>query len=106
MPTVRFTESIDRWTKTLMDDDPSGTREIPIARTVAKIIAKEPGILAGRPVLNRLFAKNCQNSYLKWNISEGDEFRVGDVLLTIEADGTQILSIRPREGSAGHEQDS
>ena len=93
MPTLRFTESIDRWTKTLMDDDPSGTREIPIARTVAKIIAKEPGILAGRPVLNRLFAKNCHNSHLKWNISEGDEFQVGDVLLTIEADGTEILSI-------------
>ncbi len=93
VPTARFIESIDRWTKTLIDDDPSGTQAIPIVRTVAKIIAKEPGIFAGRPVLNRLFGKNCHNSHMEWNISEGDEFQVGDVLLTIEADGTEILSI-------------
>ena len=92
-PTARFIESIDRWTKTLVDDDPSGTRAIPTARAVTKIIAKESGILAGRPVLNRLFANSCHNSNLKWNISEGDEFQAGDVILTIEADGMEILSV-------------
>ena len=92
-PTARFIESIDRWTKTIMDDDPSGALAIPIIQTAAKIIAKESGILAGRPVLNRLFANNCHNSHFKWNISEGDEFQVGDVILTIEADGTEILSV-------------
>ena len=92
-PTARFIESIDRWTKTLMDDDPSWSMTSPVMRTVAKIIAKEPGILAGQPVLNYLFTKNCRHPNLKWNISEGDEFQVGDAILTIEADGAEILSV-------------
>ena len=67
-----------------MDDDPSWPMTPPVMRTVAKIIAKEPGILAGQPVLNYLFTKNCRNPNLKWNISEGDEFQVGEAILTIE----------------------
>lgn len=92
-PTARFTESMDRWTKTLIGDDPSGTPPTPNPHAVAKIIAKESGILAGQPVLNHLFANNCQNPHLKWNISEGDGFLDGDVILSIEADGTEILSV-------------
>ena len=76
-----------------MDDDPSWSMTSPVMRTVAKIIAKEPGILAGQPVLNYLFTKNCRHPNLKWNISEGDEFQVGDAILTIEADGDEILSV-------------
>ena len=76
-----------------MDDDPSWPTTSPVMRTVAKIIAKEPGILAGQPVLNYLFTKNCRHPNLKWNISEGDEFQVGDAILTIEADGAEILSV-------------
>ena len=30
---------------------------------------------------------------MTWNFSEGDEFKVGDVILTIEADGTEILTV-------------
>ena len=92
-PTARFIESINRWTKALIDDDPSAEIAAQKYRATAKIIAKGPGILAGRPVLNHLFFKYCQNSHLTWSFSEGEEFKAGDIILTIEADGTEILTI-------------
>ena len=92
-PTARFIQSIDRWTKALIDDDPSAEISTQRNRAIARIIAKGPGILAGQPVLNHLFSKYCQNYHMTWNFSEGDEFKVGDVILTIEADGTEILTV-------------
>ena len=92
-PTARFTQSIDRWTRTLLDDDPSLPEAIQSGPMDVKIITKESGILAGRPVLNRLFAKNCRASHLEWNISEGDEFQSGDELLSIRGNGSEILRI-------------
>ena len=55
LPTKKFSESIDRWIKTMLEDDVSENGFS--SNTVsANIISKEDGIISGQIVIDRLLA--------------------------------------------------
>jgi len=65
---------------------------LPKARTMrARLIAKEPMILAGIAVAQRVFARLDPNTGFSAAFSDGDRLEVGDVIARIEGDAASLL---------------
>ena len=92
-PTPLFLESIDRWCKTLLEDD--GFKSIgPAKHTVrARVEAKESGTLCGVHVINRLLDIHLPHINRAWQAREGGHFETGDVLLILDGTPRDILSV-------------
>ncbi len=59
-------------------------------RTVT--VAKERGVLCGKEVFNAVFKTINPSINLDWKVEDGDEFKEGDILCTVEGDLTSILT--------------
>lgn len=57
----------------------------------AYIIAKSDGILAGREYIDEL--SNFYSIKFKWNLNDGEKFKVGDILVNIYAQNKTLLSL-------------
>lgn len=57
----------------------------------AKLVAKEPGVIAGVELAVRIFRHLDQDLKVDVRISDGDEIAVGDVILTVEGSARSIL---------------
>ena len=87
-----FSESIDRWIKTMLEDDVSENGYS--SNTVsANIISKEEGIISGQIVIDRLLAEYTEDLTHDWIIKEGEQARINDVILNIQGNASDILKI-------------
>ena len=59
---------------------------------VAKLLVKEPGILAGVEVAKRVFQLHDSSLDIKVFIEDGSEIRVGDIVLEVTGSAISILS--------------
>ena len=92
LPTKKFSESIDRWIKTMLEDDVSENGFS--SNTVsANIISKEDGIISGQIVIDRLLAEYTEDLTRNWIVKEGEQVRVNDVILNIQGNASDILKI-------------
>lgn len=92
LPTKKFSESIDRWIKTMLEDDVSENGYS--SNTVsANIISKEEGIISGQIVIDRLLAEYTEDLTHDWIIKEGEQARINDVILNIQGNASDILKI-------------
>ena len=92
LPTKKFSESIDRWIKTMLEDDVSENGYS--SNTVsANIISKEEGIISGQIVIDRLLAEYTEDLTHDWIIREGEQARINDVILNIQGNASDILKI-------------
>ena len=92
LPTPKFSESIDRWIKTMLDDDVSENGYS--SNTVsANIISKEEGIVSGQMVIDRLLAEYTEDLTHDWSIREGGQTKVNEVILNIKGSSSEILKI-------------
>jgi len=57
----------------------------------ARLIAKEPMVLAGIAVAERVFARLDANISFRANFSDGQRLRVGDIIAGIEGDAAALL---------------
>lgn len=57
----------------------------------AKLVAKEPGVIAGVELAVRIFRHLDQDLKVDVRISDGDEIAVGDAILTVEGSARSIL---------------
>ena len=57
----------------------------------AYIIAKSDGILSGREYIDEL--SNFYPIKFKWNLKDGDSFKIGDILVNIYANNRTLLSL-------------
>ena len=92
-PTQLFLESIDRWAQTLLDDDgfkPIGPSNLTVR---ARIIAKQSGTLCGVHVVNRLLDIHLPHINRAWQAREGGQFQRDDVLLILDGNPRDILSV-------------
>lgn len=92
-PTERFASSINNWATAMYLDDQTSSDMISHGRSRSRIIAKESGILSGRPVLEYLIQKHCKNWTMQWFFSEGQRFDQGQEIVTIDANSIEILQI-------------
>lgn len=77
----------------LDEDSPNGdvttlSTVSPDSTSVASIIAKDDMVLSGRNVVEAIFDSNTE---LKFNFSDGDSVKNGDVIATIEGNSIEIL---------------
>ena len=92
-PTALFLESIDRWTRTLLEDDgfvPVGISKLTVR---ARVVAKEAGTLCGVHVINRLLDVHVPHINRAWQAREGGHFQSGDVILILDGTPRDILSV-------------
>ena len=92
-PTARFIKSMERWINAMYSDDPSDTDVITAGQSVSRIIAKEDGVLSGRPVLDYLIENYCNGATTEWNFTEGQGFQKGQEIASIVAKSDEILKI-------------
>ncbi len=92
-PTDRFTKSMERWINAMYSDDPSNIDVITAGRSISRIIAKENGVLSGRPVLDYLIENHCNGATIVWNFTEGQGFQKGQEIVSIVANSDEILRI-------------
>ena len=92
-PTALFLESIDRWNRTLLEDDgfvPVGASKLTVR---ARVVAKEAGTLCGVHVINRLLDVHLPHINRAWQAREGGHFQTGDVILILDGTPRDILSV-------------
>ena len=82
-PTDRFTKSMELWINAMYSDDPSNVDVITSGRSISRIIAKENGVISGRPVLDYLIENHCNGATTVWNFSEGQGFQKGQEIVSI-----------------------
>ena len=58
----------------------------------AKLLVKEPGILAGIEIAKRVFEKFDSEILFVQKLNDGDEIEAGDVAFTVEGRAQKILS--------------
>ena len=91
-PTKIFSESMDRWTETMLADDNSGQGSLNNL-VKAKLIAKENGIICGQLVINRLLDLHAKNCSYDWKIQEGNSVKEKEDILHIVGKSTEILRV-------------
>ena len=74
-PTDRFTRSMELWINAMYSDDPSNIDVITSGRSISRIIAKENGVISGRPVLDYLIENHCNGATTVWNFPRAKDFR-------------------------------
>ena len=92
LPTKIFSESIDRWIKTMLADDVS-ENEYSSNTVSANIISKEEGIVSGQMVIDRLLAEYTEDLTHDWSIKEGGQTKVNEIILNIKGSSSEILKI-------------
>lgn len=92
-PSPLLVESMERWTKALLEDD--GYRPIGQTRVLvrARIIAKQAGVLCGSHVVNHLIRTRLPELQMSWHKREGEQFNVDDTLLILDGAALEILSV-------------
>ena len=68
------------------------TGALPPIKGRAVTVAKERGVLCGKEVFNAVFKTINPSINLDWKVEDGDEFKEGDILCTVEGDLTSILT--------------
>lgn len=63
----------------------------PDARSQAKLLIKEPGVLAGVALAERIFEKVDPNSKMQIHIGDGQSISVGDIAFEVEANTRALL---------------
>ena len=91
-PTKIFSESMDRWTETMLADDNSGQGSFNNL-VKAKLIAKGNGIICGQFVIDRLLEKHAKNCSYDWKIREGDSVKENEDILHIVGKSIEILKV-------------
>lgn len=91
-PTKIFSESMDRWTETMLADDNSGQGSFNNL-VKAKLIAKGNGIICGQFVIDRLLEKYAKNCSYDWKIREGDSVKENEDILHIVGKSIEILKV-------------
>lgn len=62
------------------------------ARASAALLAREPGVLAGRAWFERCFTRLDPDARFAWTLTDGERFAREQTLCTIEADARALLS--------------
>ncbi len=90
--------SIQALIRTALDED-LGTGDVTSlyfipeeARSKARIVAKEPGVLSGIEVAGQVFRDVDKGISLRCDMRDGAAFKIGDVILEIEGSTRGILS--------------
>ena len=91
-PTKLLIDSVDRWVGVLVADDdfeqgsPAGG-----SKGEATIFSKDPGVLCGQFVVERVFSNHYSSCSAEWHIEEGGPIIEGSAILTIRGFYTEIL---------------
>ena len=64
----------------------------PTTTARARIIAKTPGVLAGAPWVDAVFARLNEQISVEWRLQDGDAFTAGDELCEIRGDARALLA--------------
>src|SRR5262245_54805465 len=72
--------------------DVSATIFSPKESGTARIVAKQPGVLSGSETVNEVFRQLSRSSKVTWLIKDGQHFREGAVLATINAPLPTLLT--------------
>tara|TARA_Y100000768_G_scaffold259898_1_gene197834 strand:- start:3205 stop:4080 length:876 start_codon:yes stop_codon:yes gene_type:complete len=83
-------ESIDRWMTAMVSDEGSGG-EGPDVSMEAVVISKERGMICGTFVVERLLETHYSSCSVEWRVSEGSIVDIGDEVLRIFGNGTEML---------------
>jgi len=83
-------ESIDRWMTAMVSDEGSGG-EGPDVSMEAVVISKERGMICGTFVVERLLETHYSSCSVEWRVSEGSTVDIGDEVLRIFGNGTEML---------------
>jgi len=92
-PSPILTESMERWVRTLLEDD--GYRPIGQTRVLvrARVIAKQEGVLCGSHVVNHLLKTRLPDVQMSWHKREGERFQNDDTLLILDGAALEILAV-------------
>jgi len=91
-PTPLFLDSIDRWVDAMVADEHGGG-DGPDGLVEATITAKAPGILCGRPVVQRLLDRHYPECTIHWRVLEGGAVTNGDALATLLGSAVGLLRL-------------
>ena len=91
-PTALFLDSIDRWVDAMVADEHGGG-DGPDGLVEATITAKAPGILCGRPVVQRLLDRHYPECTIHWRVLEGGAVTNGDTLATLLGSAGGLLRL-------------
>ncbi len=91
-PTPLFLDSIDRWVDAMVADEHGGG-DGPDGLVEATITAKSPGILCGRPVVQRLLERHYPECTIHWRVLEGGAVTNGDTLATLLGSAVGLLRL-------------
>ncbi|MCG6873148.1 MAG: carboxylating nicotinate-nucleotide diphosphorylase [Gammaproteobacteria bacterium] len=72
-------------------DDPSAETVEPGRRARAEVTVREPGILCGRPWFDAVFQQLDSGARATWELDDGDAFRTGQRICTVEASARALL---------------
>ena len=89
-PSMMMIESIDRWMTAMVSDEGSGG-EGPDVSMEAVVISKERGMICGTFVVERLLETHYSSCSVEWRVSEGSTVDIGDEVLRIFGNGTEML---------------
>lgn len=64
----------------------------PTRRARARILAREPGVVCGRPWVDETFAQLDPGVTLSWHVEDGDRVEDGSVLLELEGSARSIVT--------------
>jgi len=89
-PTRLFTDSIDRWMDAMVQDEcggGGGSEE----EVQAVVNSRNPGMLAGQFVANRLISRHFSNCEIVWHVCEGGAIGTGDAILSVSGPASSVL---------------